>query len=146
MPVNAKLLRMRESSDRTVAVYEVNCRKCGATMERSYQAVRAAEKRGTGCVCSQCATYPRHRKLDPYLERIVARHAGNHEQATAIRAMLSMVGEDEPVRISSQEFWNEMRRRWMLRPGAKQKTVRNYMTRIRAAMGLPDGRRCAHDS
>ena len=72
-----KVLRMKRTKSGTLPVFEVSCRECGELIERSYQAVKSAEKKGIGCICDRCLPKgkrpPTQEKLDPYLERIIER-------------------------------------------------------------------------
>lgn len=122
--LGCEVLEIREPYTRTRL--RTKCRQCGEPLNRSYSAVRQAEPLG-GCICIPCQPSPLRRApdLDPYLVRIVDRYATTTAQASTLRALLATVAEDEPVKVSSLDFWRKLASRLKVSAKTQDQYVRN---------------------
>lgn len=73
-------------------------------------------------------------QLDPYLEKVVERHATDPNSRTAMRRLLSVVHEDEVVRPKLRAFWQRLATRALEERIISYQTSRNYVSTIMRAV------------
>lgn len=119
----------------TEALCEVPCDDCGAPMQRRASAIRNSQRNGTKLRCSGCRDDVGE-FLEPYRERLITTYAKVPGDASALRGFLRMATLDDPIRMTSAEFWETMRCRYLEKYPNRIDTARNYLARIRTAVGI----------